>query len=421
MIDSTSTRPSAELIGQHAARVAEVCGVPSPSRAELLDGLDRIARSESWFASRRAEIIRSLGELPGSFPEADVADTTGTTLNAATKETDRANTLQQSDAFADALDAGDIRTGHVDALTRATKNLTDQQARSLIDQQEELARVAGSSSIRDFEKHIRAKAKALETEQDAEARLDKQRRDTRLRTWVDRDDGMWRLSGRFDPVTGQELHRVLDSATRTIFSEATPDSAPADPLERADHLRGLALARLLTDDEVPATTRPGDPIVVIDATTAAPMDPDRVPTATAEWAIPVEVPQRVLIDILGASDPDVVVVADGVILHAPGRLNLGRSSRIANRDQRRALRGLYSTCAVPGCAVHYDRCRLHHVIWWRHGGLTDLDNLLPVCQHHHTRIHNDNWDIVLGPNRELTIDLPDGQRIAEPPPKHRAA
>ena len=31
-----------------------------------------------------------------------------------------------------------------------------------------------------------------------------------------------------------------------------------------------------------------------------------------------------------------------------------------------------------------------------------------MCSIHHTRIHNNNWTIELGPNREFTLRLPDG-------------
>ncbi|HSP28095.1 MAG TPA: HNH endonuclease signature motif containing protein, partial [Ilumatobacteraceae bacterium] len=100
----------------------------------------------------------------------------------------------------------------------------------------------------------------------------------------------------------------------------------------------------------------------------------------------------------------------------PGELNLGRSTRLANRAQRRALQGLYRCCAIPGCTVGYDRCKLHHIIWWRNMGRTDLDNLLPVCSIHHAKIHNDDWHIELGPNRELTLRLPDGTIHTTGPP-----
>jgi hypothetical protein len=80
------------------------------------------------------------------------------------------------------------------------------------------------------------------------------------------------------------------------------------------------------------------------------------------------------------------------------------------------LRGLYRCCAIPGCAVAYDRCKLHHVIWWRNQGRTDLDNLLPVCSVHHAKIHHDGWIIELGPNRQLTLRLPDGSIHTTGPP-----
>lgn len=239
-----------------------------------------------------------------------------------------------------------------------------------------------------------------------------------MRSWVD-DDGMSNLKGWFDPVTGKDLARRLDAATDAMFAEQTPDTAPSDPIEPQQHLRGPALAGIISGDAGPLR-RGGDPIVVVDATQSLTSSEGATGPAL-DWGIPVEVPTGVLLDVLGSTSPDVVVVANGVVLHAPGRLDLGRTTRLANRAQRRALRGLYSNCAVPGCGVHYDRCKLHHIEWWRHGGATDLNNLLPVCAHHHNLIHNDGWTIALGPNRQLTIGLRDGQLLRTGPPKRNAA
>jgi predicted restriction endonuclease len=71
--------------------------------------------------------------------------------------------------------------------------------------------------------------------------------------------------------------------------------------------------------------------------------------------------------------------------------------------------------------VAYDRCNLHHIVWWRHGGATDLDNLVPLCTTHHARIHNDGWVITLGAHRELTLRLPDGSIHNTGPPNRRTA
>ena len=84
------------------------------------------------------------------------------------------------------------------------------------------------------------------------------------------------------------------------------------------------------------------------------------------------------------------------------------------------MKALYRTCAVPGCSVHFDRCKLHHIIYWDNGGNTDFANLLPLCPHHHAMVHSNNWIIELGTNRQLTITLPDGNVLATGPPNRKA-
>jgi hypothetical protein len=140
-----------------------------------------------------------------------------------------------------------------------------------------------------------------------------------------------------------------------------------------------------------------------------------------EWGLPVEIPQRVLLELFGEADVHAVIIRDGVVLHAPGALDLGRTTRLANRAQRRALRALYSTCGIPGCAGRFERCKIHHVHWWRHGGRTDLANLLPLCVHHHSKVHHDGWVITLTADRQLTIRYPDGTVQTTGPPHRRAA
>jgi len=420
---------------ERVQRVADVCASASRDRGDLTGALSDLAKVESWAAARRAQLVSALAEQPASFPEADIADTTGCTLGAAAKETERANTLGAAESFADALDSGIIRPGHVDALTRTRKQLSEEQAAQLLDQQEQLAEAAATTSIREFEQHLAREAKKLQTEADAdadadaEAQLDRQRRTTRLSVWVDQVSGMWNIKGQFDPDTGRKLNRLLDDAVASLFADETPDTAPADPALRTQHLQALALTQLLTGARG-GRTRPGNPIAVVDATNAT-TSPARAALADAtkqagsglivDWGLPVELPFSVLRDLFDITDPDVVVIANGLVLHAPGVLDPGRTTRLANRAQRRALAGLYGTCAVPGCTVHYDRCRLHHVVWWRNGGHTDLSNLLPVCQHHHSQLHNGGWLVELGPHRELTITVPNGQVLRTGPPKRSAA
>ena len=101
------------------------------------------------------------------------------------------------------------------------------------------------------------------------------------------------------------------------------------------------------------------------------------------------------------------------------RIVLGRTYRTANRAQRRALRVLYRTCAF--CETAFDHCQIHHVHWWEHGGSTDIDNLLPLCNKHHHLVHEGRWHIDLARDRTLTLTLPDGTVRVHGPPRARAA
>jgi hypothetical protein len=199
----------------------------------------------------------------------------------------------------------------------------------------------------------------------------------------------------------------FDPAIRAIQPRPRPTLPdPSDAEESAEHQPRLA----------PTTTRA--------ASGAPPGGPDRRPRApdaplafSIDWGLPVEVPVRVLADLaLDTSvnaDIHVVVLRGGIILHAPGRLDLGRTTRLANRAQRRALRARYPTCVRPGCEVPFHKCHIHHIAWWRHGGRTDLDNLAPLCNHDHTLLHEQGWQLRRGPDGRITITLPDGT-VLEP-------
>ncbi|MFZ0158738.1 MAG: HNH endonuclease signature motif containing protein, partial [Kineosporiaceae bacterium] len=71
----------------------------------------------------------------------------------------------------------------------------------------------------------------------------------------------------------------------------------------------------------------------------------------------------------------------------------GLTSRLATTAQRRALIARDRGCIVPGCTAPVTWCDAHHVVWWRHGGPTDIDNLVLLCARHHTAVHAGHWQI----------------------------
>jgi hypothetical protein len=76
-------------------------------------------------------------------------------------------------------------------------------------------------------------------------------------------------------------------------------------------------------------------------------------------------------------------------------LYLGRSTRLASAAQRMALIARDRGCCVPGCTVPPSSCEAHHVVWWRNGGKTDIDNLALVCGRHHTLVHTGDWSLAI--------------------------
>jgi hypothetical protein len=405
-------------VDEQVRRVAELCCAETPSVPDMQAGLADIRRIRSWVDAAEAKLVTGV-DRAASFPEATIADASRGSLGAAGKTLDRARTLDDAPAFAESLAEGGVTARHVDAMTRAATTLDAGQRERLLERCESLIAVAEHATTTDWERRVRDEARRIAAESEMEV-LDRQRRATTLRSWVDAE-GMWNLRGRFDPVTGVRLDSRLAAAVETLFSESAPPTCPSDPIEKQHHLRALALSRLV--DGSATGVRPGRPetLVVVDVGAVSAGDGTIRCDVRVDWSIPVEIPMRVLAELAGESDVTAVVVCNGVVLHAPGALDLGRTSRVANPAQRRALRGLYATCAIPGCAVHYDRCHLHHVIWWRNGGRTDLDNLIPLCTHHHHRVHDDEWRLELGSNRELTIIFPDGGVRNTGPPNRRTA
>ena len=401
-----------DVVAERARHVAAVRSADAAASGDIKAALVATRQIRAWADAQEASLIVQLGRVE-AFCEPTIAEAGKCSLGKANQATERAATLDATPLLADALADGAITAGHVDALTRGSKQLNDDQRDALFDRANELADVAAAATVEEFQRRVKLEIKNLQAD-DGLDRLQRQRANVRVNTWTDAD-GMWNMRGTFDPVTGVTLASKLEATINACFAESVPEFCPTDPVEKQKFLAGHAVIRLV--DGEAGSSRSGRPeyVVVIDADAPTSTGP------TAEWPIPVEIPARVIAELVADAKVDVVgvVVRNGVIVHAPGELRLGRTTRLANTAQRRALRALYSGCAIPGCSVRYDRCKLHHVVWWRHGGRTDLDNLLPLCARHHANVHHDDWVIELGNRRELTVRFPDGTVRSTGPPRPR--
>ena len=240
---------------------------------------------------------------------------------------------------------------------------------------------------RDLAKHLVARSNA---DSDADE-LERQRKRSKVKRWVDKATGMCHTHLELDPVRDRALWAAIDS-TRA-------------KLRQQDGNRRTPWAQLEVDAVIAAIGGGGDRvpeiIALIDhrsllegahANTICETD-NGIP-------LPISTVRRLCCD---AEILPVVLGSQGEAL------DVGRSSRTATRAQRRALRAMHRTCAHPDCTVTFDACRIHHVIaWLQPAGDTDIDNLLPLCETHHHSVHEGGWALTITPDRIATWTRPDG-------------
>ena len=388
------------------------CDLTDADAARVTSCLRASRRLKSALEARDLSLHRLLESL-SSYPEKAIADAEQTTVKTAEKKMQRAATAAQQPVLNDALADGKITGEHLDAYGRAERDLSTTERERLGEHTTRLTLLAQHGTFDDFERELKKTLVKVRSD-DGTDRLRRQKRSTRLRCWTDRDDGMFVIHGRFDPVTGLRIAQQLSDATETKFAEPVPVDCPQEPGAKQDFLRAHAFLTLLNGNG-PRVGRP-EFIAVIDERFT---DPDGKPIV--DFGQPVDVPWSVINDMRSRARNYRVVVRDGIVISAQGTLNLERTTRLANRAQRRALRALYPTCAIPGCGVRYSYTSIHHVIWWEHHGTTNLDNLLPLCERHHHKIHDSGWVLTLTTNRKLTINLPDGTTMTTGPPQRHTA
>jgi hypothetical protein len=387
--------------------LVEAAAAEPDERDAVQVALRAARRVQSWAEGRATELSLRLASFV-SFPEKEIASATQSSQGEAAAVLRRGATALEVPAFGAALAAGDITGAHVDAVGRVARSLEGPQREEFADVAATYAASAKYGSARDLEKALRAEANAIRADH-GERRHERLKAAARVRTGVD-DEGMWWLHAKLDPVAGLAVERRLHTKLRALFAESVPAGCPSDPVDKNQWLQAQAFTELMTGSDAPSL--PGDVVVVIDTTVP---QPDGSPTI--DCGLPVEVPWSVVEQFFTEGEVWPIVVRSGAVAYAPGTLDLGRTTRLANRAQRRALAALYPSCAVPGCEVRFVDCKIHHVIWWEHHGRTDLVNLLPLCHGHHDAVHHHGWVLTLSADRLLRIDYPDGTTTLTPPPR----
>ena len=224
-----------------------------------------------------------------------------------------------------------------------------------------------------------------------------------------------RRSARFN-----DAHRTLSVqlgalayAETRAHLEARVETLPSDPETRLD----VRLADAFVDLVRGAAVREGEgslaprPYVIVAHVGLGAL----VGETGAESPLAGELAGQGLVDLETlrqvACDATVVLGVDDDVGHT---MYEGRARRLPSETQRREVLRRDRHCRFPGCR-HLSFAHVHHVVAWKPGGRTDLDNLVLLCRHHHGLVHRNGWSMSGNANEELTISGPSGRVMTSRP------
>jgi hypothetical protein len=188
------------------------------------------------------------------------------------------------------------------------------------------------------------------------------------------------------------------------------DSTPTFPQKRADALvamADLAMAHLATDGKPACTADKYQVVIHIDANGAKDVSaetfsspPCSLESGGCHFPLAATTARRL------ACDAALVTVLEDATGNV---LNVGRKTRTIPPAIRRALTLRDQGCRFPGCC-ETRFVDAHHIHHWCDGGETRLDNLIQLCRHHHTLLHQEGFEIVQG-TEGFEFVRPDGRKL----------
>lgn len=286
------------------------------------------------------------------------------------------STLAQLRAVAEAAEAGQIRADHVAAFTYGIKHIGASQ---IIDAEPWLLDVARTCEPLELFKVVRALREAIFPEE-----LDK--------AWaegMDKQDiqvvavpGGWHVTGFLSAAVGAKFKAVLDA----VAKPTDKDDRRSGSERRVDGLDQL-LTKVL-EGGLPSDkgVRPHMSILVDAETLQAAESGLADGPAPAQLSGYGSIGPKLLGYLACLSDFTPILTQVGFPKKTSQVLNVGRSHRLATLKQRGGVVARQGgICAAPGC--HNTHLEIHHVIWWSHGGKTDIDILIGLCSRCHHLVH----------------------------------
>lgn len=341
------------------------------ARADIDGGLRELERIRRMVDAASAALIAGLGTR-GRDTAAAFARATGSSGRRAREQTRAAEVVEKVVGAAAALERGEVSTEHLCVLARIVD----------VDEAAELLPLAAAQTPEDFA----ATVTRFELDRDGVGVRERQQGARSVRFFA-AEEGCVGVRGVLTPLEGAELKARLMQVADTAWRREHPERAEVlgGHGGRPLHIRlADALVALVRGESGASGARPSIVVTVNAETLEAEV------AGTGPGSGPVSIVDAA--ELAGRADMYAAIRAtSGAVL------SFGRSRRLATALQRLAVvirDG--GRCAYGGCDASHDRCDVHHVVEFEHGGVTDLANLALLCAAHHAYLHSNRLRLVRG-------------------------
>ena len=308
----------------------------------------------------------------------------------AKRVTEAARQIEEMPNVGRLVDAGELTLASVFSLGSAAR----QCGASVVDDSDELLHQAATRDSGSFSRVARRFGQR--NDPTAGGDLLKAQRNSRKADVFVGSDGMGVLKGEMDPVSFGWLEQAVDARKDYLWRkdggrDGTPDAIRNNGQRTMDAVFELCTGRdalthePLADDGPQGSRRlPPGRIIAVTAGVVDGTDPGGSCEIIGVGPVPPTVLDRI--------SPDDRLV--GAIFGGDGQpLWLGRMKRLASIDQYVAVALRDRGCVLCRAPMH--RCRIHHVDeFFADEGLTDIENLVALCNRCHLWLHGSNRRVV---------------------------
>lgn len=264
--------------------------------------------------------------------------------------------------------------------------------------EEELVALAEQLTYSELVHALAGRPQAGEGEEDSEP-------DEYLRVWVD-EDGYTRIEGFLSPTNGAKFAAALKKA-ELLQSADEEDLQPAEVRVESWKEEKSATADNNTEPQPTKVSRFGGPaphglvsalLGMINVTLSSSRGEITAPGAQVNLIYsdqghsflpgnPDYKGKDIIRHMLNGDLRAHVVNEKGLTI------NYGRKRRLVSQGLANTLLCRWRfQCATPGC-THTRFLEFHHIKEWRHGGLTDEENLIPLCSACHSLVSSNRMEI----------------------------